>query len=78
MLSLKLLEMLINWSNDAIDLSSLDSVLSQVADALTTLLSYIKGAFFILPFGVTMSCLGVVVAILVVRVVLAVVNVVWP
>lgn len=78
MLSLKLLEMLINWSNEIIDFSKLDDVISQVSGALTTLLSYIKGAFFVLPFGVTMACLGVVVAVLVVRVVLAVVNVVWP
>lgn len=78
MLSLKLLIMLIEWSNDKIDLSTLDGVLLQVSTALTNLLSYIKGAFFILPFNVTMSCLGVVVSVLVVRLVLAVVNVIWP
>lgn len=78
MLSLKLLTMLIEWSNDKIDLSVLDSVISQVGTSLTNLLSYIKGAFFILPFSVTMSCLGVVVAVLLVRLVLAVVNVIWP
>lgn len=78
MLKLELLKMLIDWSNDIIDLSALDNFISQGADAFSILLNYIKGAFFILPFGVTMSCLGVVLVVLVVRVVLAVVNLIYP
>lgn len=78
MLKLELLKMLIDWSNDIIDLSALDNFISQSADAFSILLNYIKGAFFILPFGITMSCLGVVLVVLVVRVVLAVVNLIYP
>lgn len=78
MLKLELLKMLIDWSNDIIDLSPLDNFISQGTNAFTMLLSYIKGAFFILPFGITMSCLGVVLAVLVVRVVLAVINLIYP
>lgn len=78
MLKLELLKMLIDWSNDIIDLSPLDNFISQSTNAFTMLLSYIKGAFFILPFGITMSCLGVVLAVLVVRVVLAVINLIYP
>lgn len=78
MLKLELLKILIDWSNDIVDLSSLDNFILQGTNALRILLSYIKGAFFILPFGVTMSCLGIVLAVLVVRVVLAIINLIYP
>lgn len=77
-ISKKILLMLIDWSNSFIDISAINDLLSNLKNSFDIILEYLKGVFYILPFDITMVCISVIVAVLVIRIVLAVINLLYP
>lgn len=69
---------IVDFINNIVDITRLQNFINGASGAFNTILPYIRGVFYILPFSVTLGCLSVVLVVYAIRVVMAIINIVYP